>query len=70
MFGGKHNRRDEASRRLLEDIQRAAGYLRVIVDEARRLKIDVPAGIIVCTDNWSQWSRALASRRPPEDEIE
>jgi hypothetical protein len=69
MFGNK-SRRDDARRRLLEDIQRAAGYLRVIVDEARRLKIDVPAGIIVCTDNWSQWSRALASRRPPEDDTE
>jgi hypothetical protein len=33
MFGSKSNRRDEARRRLLEDIQRAAGYLRVIVDE-------------------------------------
>jgi hypothetical protein len=70
MFGKKDNRRDGARRRLLEDIQRAAGYLRVIVDEARRLKIDVPAGIIVCTDNWSQWSRALASRRPLEDDTE
>jgi hypothetical protein len=37
MFGKKDNRRDDACRRLLEDIGRAHGYMVVIIAEARRL---------------------------------
>jgi hypothetical protein len=69
MFGNK-SRRDDARRRLLEDIDRAHGYMSVIVEEARRLRVDVPGAIVVCVDNWSGWHRSLARRAldPPQDE--
>lgn len=66
MFGNKHNRRDDALRRLLEDIDRSHGYLTVIVDEARRLGVDVPGAISVCVANWQSWGRSLAARWPEQ----
>lgn len=65
MFGNKHRRRDDAPRRLLEDIDRSHGYL-TVVDEARRLGLDVPGAISVCVANWQSWGRSLAARWPEQ----
>jgi hypothetical protein len=70
MFGKEDNRRDDACRRLLEDIGWAHGYMVVIIAEARRLDLAVPPAVVLCADNWRGWHRRLARRAldPPRDE--
>ena len=39
-----------------------------IVNEARRLEVEVPPALVVSVELWRHWHRSLASRRPSEDE--
>lgn len=68
MFGNKSNRDDERRTQLVDDIRRCAGYMQSIIESARRLDVNVPSALVVCTDAWRGWSRTLARQAvdPPQ----